>query len=78
MDKLGNDREISIIIENKGLRPPPPKTIAGWRQRNSIPSPWVMLLLDVALKRGLVKDIPSLRQKIERRKPTLEELRALL
>ena len=60
LTKLGPDRQIQGFIEAKGYRSPPNKTIAGWRQRNSIPGKWAPLLIEIALERKKLTDIDSL------------------
>jgi len=50
---LGSDREIQQLLADRGFAPPPLKTIAGWRQRNSIPVRWLPLLIDEGLRRGV-------------------------
>ena len=40
--------------------PPPLKTIAAWRQRNSVPGLWAPLLIDLAIRKGLLKQVSDL------------------
>ena len=59
---LGADIAVIEILRADGFNPPPAKTIAGWRMRNSIPGPWVPALIQAAMRRGLLEGIDQLRR----------------
>ena len=60
---FGGNEAVRQMIRRKGFEPPPLKTIAGWRERNSIPSAWLPLLIDMALKQGLIHTVSQLRDR---------------
>jgi hypothetical protein len=57
---FGRGEDVSRMIDLAGYKPPPLKTIYGWRTRNSIPGRWVPLLIMLAQEQGLIKDIRTL------------------
>jgi hypothetical protein len=59
---FGPDDEVQELIAVAGYKPPPIKTIAGWRMRNSVPSAWAPILLEEALRRGLLDTLSQLRR----------------
>ena len=58
---LGSDDQVVELLRAAGFRPPPAKTIAGWRMRNSVPGQWAPALIDAAMRRGLLAKISHLR-----------------
>lgn len=56
------DANVADLIRAAGFEPPPIKTIAGWRMRNSIPAAWLPLLIQEALDRGLLDSLSQLRR----------------
>ena len=59
---LGSDIAVIAILRADGFKPPPAKTIAGWRMRNSVPGQWAPALIDAAMRRGLIERVSQLRQ----------------
>ena len=62
LTELGSNRAVMDLIRARRLEPPPLKTVAGWRQRNSIPGKWAPLVIQIGIERGLIKDIEALRR----------------
>lgn len=56
------DANVADLIRAAGFEPPPIKTIAGWRMRNSVPAAWLPLLIEEALDRGLLDSLSQLRR----------------
>src|SRR4029077_12463378 len=74
LDNFGASWQIQDLIAQHGFKPPPIKTINGWRQRNSIPVRWALFLVNFALKNDLIANIDALarrtpRQKLAERRP---------
>jgi hypothetical protein len=67
LSSLGSDHEIQQLVADKGFKPPPLKTIAGWRLRNSIPGRWLPLLIDEGRQRGLHVNVINRDQTLGRR-----------
>ena len=59
---FGGAQEVADVIQAEGFDPPPLATIIGWRQRNSVPGRWAPLLIDLALRRGLLDHVSQLRK----------------
>lgn len=59
---LGSTAAIQSGIASKGYTPPPKHTIDGWRQRNSIPTRWLPLIIELAVEGGFIRDAKDLRQ----------------
>ena len=57
---FGRVEDVAQAIRSAGFDPPPLKTIAAWRQRNSVPGLWAPLLIDLAMRKGLLKRISEL------------------
>jgi hypothetical protein len=57
---FGGDADVARAIRSAGFDPPPLKTIAAWRERNSVPGRWAPLLIDLAMREGLLKQISEL------------------
>ena len=57
---FGRVEDVAQAIRSAGFDPPPLKTIAAWRQRNSVPGLWAPLLIDLAMRNGLLKRISEL------------------
>jgi len=76
LNRFGSSARVQHIITQHGLKPPPLKTINGWRQRNSIPPRWTLFLVNLALKNGLIENIGALKRQTPRQKfrGSLEEL----
>ena len=60
LDKFGTLREIQRGIFNQTGQTVSIKTIHGWRSRNSIPVTFALVLVNLAIKRGLIKNIDAL------------------
>jgi len=58
---MGSLREICSRIESLGYQPPPPSTIQGWRFRNTVPTAWVPVIIQIALHGGFIRTIEDLR-----------------
>ena len=58
---LGSDDEVAQLIRAAGYNPPPVKTVAGWRARNSVSAKWAPLLIDFAIKRKILPGVAALR-----------------
>ena len=59
---LGDDAAVAELIRSEGFDPPSLKTIAGWRMRNSMPSRWLPLLVELAMERKIIDHISQLRK----------------
>lgn len=59
---FGGDQAVADSIRAEGFDPPALDTITGWRQRNSVPGWWAPLLIDLALRRGLLDKVSQLRK----------------
>ena len=59
---FGPDADVAEVIRAAGYQPPPIRTIAGWRARNSIPPAWAPILIQAALDRGILSSIPQLKR----------------
>jgi hypothetical protein len=57
----GTDREVAEAIRAEGFDAPPLRTIEGWRLRDSVPGRWAPLLIEIAMRRGLLKKVSHLR-----------------
>ena len=57
---FGGDADVAQAIRSAGFDPPPLKTIAAWRQRNSVPGTWAPLLIQLAMREGLMTRIEEL------------------
>ena len=57
---FGGDDDVARAIKSAGFDAPPLKTIAAWRQRNSVPGTWAPLLLILAMREGLLDRIEEL------------------
>jgi hypothetical protein len=57
---FGGDDAVARAIRSVGYDPPPLKTIAAWRQRNSVPGKWAPLLIDLAMRKGLLNRVSQL------------------
>ncbi len=66
LDKFGTLRQTQHEIYNQTGQTVSIKTIHGWRSRNSIPVTFALVLVNLAIKRGLVENIDAL--KLSRRK----------
>src|SRR5580765_3453803 len=69
LDNFGPSWRIQELIAQQGFKPPPIKTINGWRQRNSIPVKWGFLLMSLAIKGGMIENIDALARRTPRQKP---------
>jgi hypothetical protein len=69
---LGGDDVVASLIRAEGFEPPALKTITAWRQRNSVPGNWAPLLIDVALRKGLLDRVSQLRRKVDTRGPATD------
>lgn len=58
---IGTADEICMLLFSKGYEPPPEDTIQGWRNRNSIPGPWVPVIIQLAREKGLISTIEDLK-----------------
>ena len=58
---LGDDPAVAALIRDEGFKPPPAKTIGGWRVRNSVPGVWAPLLIEIAMRRKLLDTVSHLR-----------------
>jgi hypothetical protein len=54
------DNDVREVIRAEGFDPPALKTVTAWRLRNSVPGQWAPLLIDIALRKGLIKRISQL------------------
>ena len=59
---LGDDDTVRARIKDEGFEPPPRKTIAGWRLRNSVPGAWAPLLIDLAFREDRIDRMSQLRK----------------
>ena len=59
---FGGDQQVVDIIRAEGFDPPALTTVTAWRTRNSIPSRWAPLIIDLALRRGLLDHVSQLRK----------------
>lgn len=57
---FGGVDAVAQAIRSARFDPPPLKTIAAWRQRNSVPGLWAPLLIDLAIRKGLLKQVSDL------------------
>jgi hypothetical protein len=57
---FGDTADVARAIKAAGFDPPPLKTIAAWRQRNSVPGTWAPLLIQLAMREGLLNRIEEL------------------
>src|SRR5580765_1161431 len=77
LNNFGPSWRIQALIAQQGFKPPPIKTINGWRQRNSIPIKWGFLLVNLAIKGGMIESIDALqRQKLRKALTELAERRS--
>jgi hypothetical protein len=61
------DNEVREIIRAEGFDPPALKTVTSWRLRNSVPATWAPLLIDVAMRRGILGEVGQLRHGVDNR-----------
>lgn len=59
---FGGDQQVADFIRSEGFDPPPLKTIAGWRMRNSVPGRWAPLLIEAAMRKGHLDQLSQLRK----------------
>ena len=64
---LGTSGEVRALLKDKGYAPPPEDTVQGWKNRNSIPGKWVPVLIELAIEKGIVRDVSQLKPKRGRR-----------
>jgi hypothetical protein len=60
MASVGSDQDIQDLIASHGYDRPTLPVIRGWRSRNSIPSRWLPLLIDRAMRDGTLRKMTSL------------------
>ena len=60
LQAIGTDQEIVDGIKTYGYAPPAVSSLKGWRSRNSIPSKWLPLLMYMAMRDGVLRDVQSL------------------
>ena len=58
---LGHDTQIVEKLVKRGYPLVPVNSVTGWRLRNSIPSFWVPVFLQMGIEEKLIKDIEDLR-----------------
>lgn len=63
LDQFGTYPRIQETLRRQTGQTVPLQTIAGWRRRNSIPVAWALLLVDLAIRRGVLGSVDALRRK---------------
>jgi hypothetical protein len=61
IDALRPYRVIAERLQSKGYPLLPLSSIAGWRMRNSIPSVWVLPMVQLGLEARIIKSVNDLR-----------------
>ncbi len=59
IQQLGGPRELHWKLAECGIQPPPFPSVVGWQYRNTIPPRWLMAVLAIAQREGILEPFSS-------------------